>query len=128
MKNIGNESKEFDLGAILSITAGRLFTDMDDYYDILSYLIGEKVSTLSILSDGDVAKKYILSLYPELEGIGVGVVINSYKDVEKFVGEQKKIYGDKLSLTPMPRINDDSYVDPIAKAAMYFETILARRR
>lgn len=31
-----NNSREFDLGAVLNITTGRLFTNMDDIYEVLN--------------------------------------------------------------------------------------------
>ena len=41
---------DFDLGAILNITTGRLFTNMDDVYDVLNYLIGNSFFILFLNS------------------------------------------------------------------------------
>ena len=72
----------------------------------------------------DAAKPYILSLHPELEGVGVDVVIKSFEDAKAFVDEQKKIYGDKLSLTPMSKTDGYSYVEPMEEI---FEIKAGRR-
>lgn len=109
-------SKQFDLGAILNITTGILFTSMDDVYEVLNYLTGDSIFIHQIPRVMDAAKPYVLSLHPELEGVGVGVAINSFEDAKAFVDEQKKIYGNKLSLTPMSKTDGYSHVDPIEEA------------
>lgn len=126
MENTGIEknSKQFDLGAILNITTSRLFTNMDDVYEVLNYLTGDSLFTHQLPRVMETAKPYVLSLHPELEGVGVDVVINSFEDAKAFVDEQKKIYGEKLSLTPMSKTDGYSHVDPIEEA----EAIMGRRR
>lgn len=113
---IEKNSKQFDLGAILNITTGILFTSMDDVYEVLNYLTGDSIFIHQIPRVMDAAKPYVLSLHPELEGVGVGVTINSFEDAKAFVDEQKKIYGNKLSLTPMSKTDGYSHVDPIEEA------------
>ncbi len=113
---IEKNSKQFDLGAILNITTGILFTSMDDVYEVLNYLTGDSIFIHQIPRVMDAAKPYVLSLHPELEGVGVGVAINSFEDAKAFVDEQKKIYGNKLSLTPMSKTDGYSHVDPIEEA------------
>lgn len=121
---IEKESKQFDLGAILNITTGRLFTNMDDVYDVLNYLIGNSFFIHQMPRIMDAAKPYILSLHPELEGVGVDVVINSLEDAKVFVDEQKKIYGDKLPLKPMSKTDGYSCVEPMEET---FEIKAGRR-
>lgn len=113
---IEKNSKQFDLEAILNITTGILFTSMDDVYEVLNYLTGDSIFIHQIPRVMDAAKPYVLSLHPELEGVGVGVTINSFEDAKAFVDEQKKIYGNKLSLTPMSKTDGYSHVDPIEEA------------
>jgi len=112
MENTGIEknSKQFDLGAILNITTSRLFTNMDDVYEVLNYLTGDSLFTHQLPRVMETAKPYVLSLYPQLEGVGVDVVINSFEEAKAFIDEQKKIYGDKLPLTPMSKIDDYSHI------------------
>ena len=40
--------RDFDLGAILNITTSRLFTNMDDVYEVLDYLTGDSIYTHQI--------------------------------------------------------------------------------
>ena len=105
--------KNFNLGAILNITTGRLFTNMADVYDVLDYITGEKNSTQQLTKIAEPAKNYVLSLHPELKGVGDDVEINSFEDAYAFIEEQKKIFGEQLPLTPMPKTDEYSYVEPI---------------
>ena len=103
MKNtkIEKDYKQFDLGAILNITTGKLLTSMDDVYEILNYLTENNVFTHEIPKVMDRAKLYILSKYPELKDVDMNISINNLEETQKFVYAQKKVYGEKLLLTPM---------------------------
>ena len=39
-----NNERTFDLGTVLTVTSGRLFTSMDNVYDILNYLSNKEFS------------------------------------------------------------------------------------
>ena len=100
MKNDSNE-REFDLGIILSVTTSRLFTDIENIYNVSEYLSGKNVNSHQIPDILGRAKPYILSLYPDLEGIGEDEVFSSKEDVDKFVNKQKEVFGETLPLKPM---------------------------
>ena len=115
-KEINKIQKEFDLGAILNITTKRLFTSMEDVYEVLNYLTGDSIYTHQLPRVMPLAKAYVLSLYPELTGVGDTVEINSFDDAKAFIKEQKKVFGNKLPLSPMEKNDGYSYVDPIEEA------------
>ncbi len=115
-KETVKQTKEFDLGAILNISTSRLFTNMDDVYDVLNYLTGDEIYSHQIPRVMKTAKSYVLSLYPELEGIGVDVAISSFEDAKAFVDEQKKTFGEKLPLSPMSKADGYIPMDPIEEA------------
>lgn len=115
-KEINKIPKEFNLGAILNITTNRLFTNLEDVYEVLNYLTGDSVYTHQIPRVMPIAKAYILSLYPELTGVGDTVEINSFDDAKAFISEQKKVFGNKLPLSPMGKTDGYSHVDPIEEA------------
>ena len=112
-KEINKIQKEFDLGAILNITTKRLFTSMEDVYEVLNYLTGDSIYTHQIPRVMPIAKAYVLSLHPELTGVGDTVEINSFDAAKSFINEQKKVFGNKLPLSPMGKTDGYSYVDPI---------------
>ncbi len=95
--------KEFDLGAILNITTKRLITNMEDVYEVLNYLTGDIILTHQFSKVIPIVREYILSIYPELTGIGDNIEINSIEDAKSFTNEQKKVFGDKLPLSPIEK-------------------------
>lgn len=111
-KDKNNNQQEFDLGTILTVTTAkcRLFTEIENLYKILDYLTESTHLTHELPRAHEIARSYILLQYPNLEGVGDDVVIESYEDVVTFLNEQKKIYGDKLILSPIQK--GYSYIEP----------------
>ena len=102
MKGWYKMARKFDLGTVLSITSERLFTDMGNIYEILNYLTDDELWTHQLSRAEDSAKPYLLSLFPELKNVGANVIINSKEDVDNFLAEQAKIYGNSFEFEPMP--------------------------
>ncbi len=100
-ENISEEQKYFDLGAILNITSGRLFTNYEDVYEVLNYLESRSVSPKELEKIMPIAKAYILLFYPELNGVGDNIVISNLENKKLFILDQKEIIGEKLALRPM---------------------------
>lgn len=98
-----NNEKNFDLDVILTVTSGRLFTNIENLYDILNYLTNDKIYTHEIPYLMNIAKKYILSKYPQLVNVGRDVAINNWQDIKNFIDEQKKIYGNSIRISPMQK-------------------------
>lgn len=99
--------KDFDLGAILTLTSKRIYADFDSIYEILEYLTGSVIFSHLIPKALETTRLYVLSIYPQLKGIGVSEEFDSPVDALAFVEEQKKIFGEKLPLKPMTK--DDVY-------------------
>ena len=110
-----NNERTFDLGSVLTVTTGRLFTEMDNVYDILNYLSNDNIFTHQIPRVMKAAQPYVLARYPQLEGVGQDVVINGWEDVKTFLDSQKAVLGDSFALSPMPREMCE-HIDPIEEA------------
>ena len=93
-------SREFSLGQLLNITSGRLFTTMDDIYDTMSYLSGDNLNTLGLLEYRKPVSDYILSVYPELTGVGLDYSRDK-ESVVQYLERQKQLFGDSFRLSPM---------------------------
>lgn len=106
MGNQGNDEaqKDFDLGAILSITTGRLVANPADTEKIIKYLFGGETPLLGLVAVRDIARRHILELYPKLEGVVVGE-INSAEEAQAFVEKQKANFGETLALKPIQNKN-----------------------
>ena len=95
------EERFFDLGTLLSITDGRLFTTMGNIHEIFSYLCQREVTTFELPELKDGVRSYILNTYPELLGVGEGVDLKNREETLAYLEELKKVYGDSFPLKPM---------------------------
>ena len=107
--------KRFDLGDVLSITAGPLVSTrgMDGIYDILNYMTGENLFTHQLPRAANTAKPFLLAQFPQLADIDMDDYGRRYEAcggdksrVEQFVAEwlseQKAKYGESLEVKPLP--------------------------
>lgn len=98
---------DFDLGDILSITHHRLVSPrhVEGVYDILGYMSGEDLMTHQLPRVSDECRPALLRQHPQLEAIqepdfsGQGEVTKEI--VMAWLGAQKAIYGDTLSVEPL---------------------------
>ncbi len=63
-KEVNMNEKNFDLGTVLTITSGRLLTDMDNVYKILNYLSNDTIYSHQIPRVMRIAQSYVLGRYP----------------------------------------------------------------
>ena len=119
-----NNERNFDLGTVLSITTGRVFTEFGNIYKILNYLSRDNLFTNQLPRVAEIAQPYILTRYPQLNGVGKDVIINSQADVETFLNSQKKVLGDSFALSPMPEEMCE-HINPIKEAE---QMILSRTK
>ena len=110
-----NNERTFDLGSVLTVATGKLFTEMANLQDILSYLSNDSIFVHQIPRVMKTAQSYVLARYPQLEGVGQDVVINGWEDVKAFLDSQKAVLGDSFALSPMPREMCE-HIDPIEEA------------
>ena len=99
-----NDERIFSLGQVLNITTGKLFTNMEDIYDTMSYIVGDNLSTIGLLENRELVSNYILSKYPNLKGVGVGVTFNGAEEVTEYLERQEEIFGNDYPLSPMKSI------------------------
>lgn len=107
-----NKERSFDLGTVLSATTGRMFTNMNNIFDIFNYLANEEIYIHQFPRVAKAAELHILQRYPQLNGVGKDVIINNEEDVTTFLNSQKEIYGNSFPLSPMPE-ELYQHIDPI---------------
>ncbi len=110
-----NNERTFDLGSVLTVATGKLFTEMANLQYILDYLSNDSIFVHQIPRVMKTAQSYVLAKYPQLEGVGQDVVINGWEDVKAFLDSQKAVLGDSFALSPMPREMYE-HIDPIEEA------------
>ena len=112
-QNISEEVRWFDLGIILSLTTYRMYAEMKDIQNALKYIVNDSIYTHQIPRVADLVGPYVLSLYPELEGIGVHDSVRGKEAVLEFVSSQKEIFGDSLPVAKMPKDFGYTHIDPV---------------
>lgn len=112
------ESKEYGLDDILTITTSILLSSrhMDGVYDILGYMTGETLFTHQLPRAAEQCAPELLRQHPQLAAVKIDEDANLGKEgAEKFVAEQVKIFGEKLSVKPFATPNTP--VNPIEELA-----------
>lgn len=113
-------TKDFSLGAVLSVTTGRLLADLDDIYAIMSHLASSDVTTIGLMVLAEPAKAALLEQHPALKDIEVPAKFKDEDHVWAWVEEQENLYGKTLPVAPM---DEEYHVDPISE---YFDFMESR--
>lgn len=111
-----DETRDFDLGDILSITTGLLVSPrhIGGVYDILNWMTGENLYTHQLGRAAEAAKPVLLERYPKLADVWIPREIGADGWMGWLDG-QKKLYGHTL---PVPKIPEGKYrpMGPIEEA------------
>lgn len=96
-------TKTFDLGTVLTVTTGRLLTDMGSVYEILNFMTGEDLMTHQLPRASRACEGPLLSQFPKLAEIEVpkGFTGDTAKAVPQWVDTQKAIYGNAFEVEPL---------------------------
>jgi len=92
------ENKKFDIGTILSITTGKLLTEMGNIYKILNYMTGDNLYTHQLPRVSSEMKPVIIEQYPELADVDASGVNKG--NWQKFLNEQINRFGERLEISP----------------------------
>lgn len=102
---MNNSSKTFDLATVLTITSGRYFTDIENVFEILSFVCNNQITSYNEMPYyHPVVQSYLLKKYPQLRNVGIDVMTDTWDDVHNFINSKIKIYGDKFEIEPLSRV------------------------
>lgn len=90
-----------------------MYAEMKDIQNALKYIVNDSIYTHQIPRVADLVGPYVLSLYPELEGVGVHDNVRGKEAVLEFVSSQKEIFGDSLPVAKMPKDFGYTHIDPV---------------
>jgi len=79
-------TKSFTIGAVLSVTTGRLVCDIGDVYDILNHITGDNLFTHVLPRACRFAEPLILEAFPELKLCGLE---SSLASLDRWVAADK---------------------------------------
>lgn len=108
--------KKFHLGDVLSITTGFLVSPrlMSGVYDILNYMTGDNLFTHQLSRASRECAPWLFRQHPQLSGVKVPEKFNGKEDVERWLAEQVKIYGEQIPVKPIP-MDDHDRKDPLTE-------------
>lgn len=107
-------TERFHIGAVLSMTTGKLLCPMDDVYKIAQHLAGEPVWTHQLPRVFREAKPHLLAQFPALAAVS-GDEVNA----DNFAGwlrERTAEHGEWFDVSPMPEHAHES-IDPVSELA-----------
>lgn len=104
-------NKTFDLATVLSVVSGHTLTHIENIYKLKNFLINGNLYTIGLITDNEICKNYILEKYPFLTNINIPENLNSWNEKNKFIEEQKNIYGNIFELSPISNSLIEENVD-----------------
>lgn len=104
------KTRIFDLGTVLTVTTGIVFTSMDNIYEILDYMTADSLFTHQLPRAARECAPEIIKQYPRLGEIKA-VDITNWKE---FLDAQIKKYGNSFEIKPLEKYN---HVDALDEAA-----------
>lgn len=111
------ETREFDLGDILSITTDRLVSPrhMEGVYDILNYMTGDNLFTHQLPRASRECQGPLLEQLPQLVNVDVPEEFEGKQHVEDWLFATKLIFGESLTVSPLATGRHE-FRDPIMDA------------
>lgn len=107
-------TKNFGLGAVLTVATARMLCEMDELYDILGHLTGETLFTHQLPRAGLAAREPVLNQHPQLREVQVPDDLHDEETAKAWVAKQVEIYGAELPIAPLdPGVYDPK--DPLAE-------------
>lgn len=117
---MGDGSREFALGDVLSVTTDRLLSrdHMQGVYRILNYMTGDDLFTHQLPRAGDECRPHLLAQHPDLAAIEVPQWGHATKEeVYGWLDEMEAQYGATRSVTPLASV-DHTRIDPLSELVL----------
>lgn len=96
-----SSTRVFDLGAILSVTTGRLLCSMDDLYGILNWMTGDSLFTHQLPRAGEECQGPLLAQHPDLAGIIVPKGLSGEETCRAWLAVQAARFGYSRMVAPL---------------------------
>lgn len=96
------ETRDFHLGAILSVTTGHLLapSGISGVHELLDFMTGDTLFTHQLPRACDECAPALLAQHPQLAGIGVPEFTDP-ADVDPWVTRQAGRFGEQLPVAPL---------------------------
>lgn len=107
-------TQKFPLGAVLSMTTGKLLCPMDEIYRIAQHLTGQPIWTHQLGRVMTESKPHLLAQFPALGSVGGEDV--TPENVSRWLSEHVAEHGEFLDVAPLPEHAHET-IDPISELA-----------
>lgn len=107
-------TQRFHLGAVLSMTTGKLLCQMEDIYRITQHMAGEPVWTHQLGRVMTESRPHLLAQFPALAAVSGDDV--TPENFAAWLRERVCEHGEWLDVEPMPEHAHES-IDPISELA-----------
>jgi len=107
-------TQRFHLGAVLSMTTGKLLCQIDDIYKIAQHLAGQPVWTHQLGRVMTESKQHLLAQFPALVAVTGNEV--TAENFASWLYERVAEHGEFLDVAPMPE-HAHEHIDPISELA-----------
>ena len=114
-----NETREFHIGDILSVTTGRLVSarHMDGIYEILNWMTGDDLMTHQLPRASRECEQPLRDQFPDLAAVVPPEDFGGKEDVLRWLAEQVDQYGATRDVTPLGA-DEHTRIDPFTEMRM----------
>lgn len=109
-------TKDFPIGAVLSVVTGRLLCDIGGVYDVLNFMSGESLFTHQLPRVGEEAEPIILALHPQLAAAKDESDQVNGENWRDWLATWKARYGETIAV-PQMTIAEHERIDPMSELA-----------
>ncbi len=109
--------RRFSLGAVLSVTTGRLLAPMAELYDLLNFMTGDNLMTHQLSRASDECAPVLLGRHPRLRDVVVPDELDGWEDVERWVASQAERLGARVTVATLDP-DDHTRIHPLTELVM----------
>ncbi len=106
--------QHFPLATILTITDGRLLTDIREVYRILTYMTGDDVFTHQLPRAGRVCASALLGQHPQLAQLIDADAVLTADTIPAWLAKQVAQFGETLPVEPLAH-GSHVRIDPVVE-------------
>lgn len=109
-------TRDFGLGAVLSITDGALLCNIGEVYEILNWMTGDNLMTHQLPRAARECQQPLLDQHPQLADVVVPK-LSGEDEYWAWLAEQAEVYGETLPVEPLAAA-DHTAIDPLTELTM----------
>lgn len=105
-------AREFPIGAVISVTDGRLVADIGDVHRLLDHMTGEALMTHQLPRASRECEAALAAQHPELAAVRVPDGVDTWGRVDAFLEPLRAQFGATVPVRPLAA-GEHAHIDPI---------------